>query len=190
MLNKNYELRPDCETLLKHNFFTQECEDAWIEIDRLKQEYVFVGNDSEEEEKKEPEKDEQMQKSEYFEDYEENSFIMLNLELKILIIERLLNSSEQFDSQKKNCIFTYLSPLVKALVLTLDDQCAENQGYKLIIEILEKLKKKLRKIVDIVFMNETQPCDYNKDIALKMLEDCQDRFMKYCLQLIVKHFEG
>lgn len=190
MINKNYELRPDCEALLRHSFFTQECEDAWIEIDRLKQEYVFVGNDSEEEEKKDPEKDEEMQKSEYFEDYEENSFIMLNLELKIFIIEKLLNTSEQLDSQKKNCILTYLSPLVGKLILTLDDQYAENQGYKLIIEILEKLKKKLRKIADIVFMNAVMPCDNNKNIALKMLEDCQDKFMKYCLQLIVKHFEG
>ncbi|OMJ69845.1 hypothetical protein SteCoe_32318 [Stentor coeruleus] len=190
MLNKNPELRPDCKSLLKHKFFTQECEDAWIEIDRLKQEYVFVGNDSEEEEKKELEKDEEMQKSEYFEDYEENSFTMLNLEIKILIIERLLELSEQLDFQKKNCILSYLSPLVNQLFITLNSQYAENQGYKLIIEILENLKKKLRKISDTISMNNIQSYDYNKNIALEMLEDFQDKFMKYCLQLIVKYFDG
>ncbi|OMJ85630.1 hypothetical protein SteCoe_12975 [Stentor coeruleus] len=189
MININFELRPDSKTLLKHKFFTQECEDTWIEIDRLKQEYVFIGNDSEEEEKKEPEKNEEMHKSDYFEDYEESTFVMLNLEIQIIIAEKLLKFSENFDSQKKNCIITYLSPLVKQLILTLDDQYAENQGYKLIIEILEKLKKKLRKLADIVFMNETEPCDYNKNIALNMLENCQDKFTKYCLQLIVKYFE-
>ena len=110
MLNKNYEMRPTCAQLLQHEFLQDTCEIKCREMEEIQDQYIFVTESEEEEAKSETLDKADMEKSELFDESEENLNDIYTTEIEFLIVEELLDfyNAYQIPVNMKQCIAFYL----------------------------------------------------------------------------------
>lgn len=109
-LSLNPEDRPTCKEILQMSCFSDHFKSIEDEIEELNYEEQYDFLDTQDLESSNPLIQEDLNKSEYFEDYEEIAFSAINAEIELMILEQLRNemNKSMLDKELTNNISNFL----------------------------------------------------------------------------------
>ena len=176
MLNSDYENRPECQKLLEYEFFEENCEQKYEEMERIQEEYLFISIDDKEENEIYTSKEKEgidIKNSEYLEDPEENAFEFISVEIDFYVIEELLKMMIEYllPQNTKICIYNYINYKVPMLISRVENISQEFYKYRAFQKPIELFREKLRELSYDISLLQVPIIQYDQRIDVNEL-DC------------------
>lgn len=151
LLQKNPESRPSCEEIWNNDYFSEWFIENEKYFEENEEKYEFLDSDPESLLENEAEAEVDIQKSEYFDDFEENNFALVAAEIEIAALEDLILARQEFGEEGAQKISVFLNrmenrvlwhkeKIVKELGRLIDYDPAIQRGLDRIEEVLGHLK--------------------------------------------------
>lgn len=175
LLQKNPESRPSCEEIWVNEYFSE----VFIENEKFfednEENYEFFDEDLDTAQDKAADNEVDVNKSEYFEDFEENNFILVNAEIEVAVIQDLLQANEEGKS-----ISALLNKMVERLCWHKENIEKE---FGRLIEFDQNIQKSLERIRIVLDKIKNVGQDHGSRVGI--IEESE--FRKFTLSLLMNN---
>ena len=152
LLQKNPESRPSCEEIWNSDYFAEWFIENEEYFEQNEGNYEFLDVDSEPVAGNEAEPEVDLEKSEYFDDFEENNFSLVTAEIEIAVLEDLISARQELVEQEEaerislflnrmeNRVMWHKEKILKEMGKLLDYDPAIQRGLDRIDNVLAQLR--------------------------------------------------